>query len=525
MRMSLLRRALLGAALLLIAAPALFAQMRPRYVPITLLHTNDLHGRVHLPGEPQGLAKIATLVRRIRREMPNVLLLDAGDIIHGTPEEKIFRGRPILSAMNALGYDAAAAGNHEFDAGQDVLRDALRFVRFPLLSANVRDARTGAPWDRLMPYVVRERDGVRVAVFGLTTPTTVRIEWPRTLAGIRFDDPIETARALVPRLRNEERADIVVALTHLGVIPDGLLAATVPGIDIILGGHSHTTLAEQVWVGETLILQTGAHARNLGRVDLVVRKGADGKSRTALVNGKNGRWWGHDGVRAPRAGTFPKGSLIPITPDIPDDPDVVAAYRPFADAVRPVLDEVLTTAAEPLPAADATMRETAVGNLLADAVRAQTNTDVGVAASSQIAPSGLPAGPVRVRDLYALLGAYTRQHLVIARVSGARLRAMITRVTEGGRFPVHVSGLGAAADGVITVADRPLDDAKTYTIAGAAHVIQDYLLGKEDVAILQDDPLDPTVRDAAIAYLRGRAPLRSVVENRLATPRLPASRP
>ncbi len=130
------RRELVRAAALLAgAAPAAAAVAQtssgPRYVLLTLLHTNDLHGRVSLPDQPQGLARIATLVRQIRREMPNVLLLDAGDIIHGTPHEKEFQGQPILSAMNALGYDAATAGNHEFDQGQDVLRRAVAFARFP----------------------------------------------------------------------------------------------------------------------------------------------------------------------------------------------------------------------------------------------------------------------------------------------------------------------------------------------------------------------------------------------------------
>jgi 2',3'-cyclic-nucleotide 2'-phosphodiesterase (5'-nucleotidase family) len=490
-----------------------------RYIPLTLLHTNDLHGHVYLPGQARGLTKIATLVRRIRAEMPNVLLLDAGDIIHGTPEEKAFGGQPSISAMNALGYDAATAGNHEFGFGQDVLRDAIRFARFPVLSANVLDERTGQAWGGLIPYIVREVDGARVAIFGLTTLETIKFEWPRTLAGIRFADPVETARALVPRLREDERADVVIALSHLGALPDGLLAAAVPGIDVVLGGHSHTRLAEQVWVGDTLILQTGAHGHALGRVDLIVRKGADGQGRVSLINGRpsparrGGRWWGHNGVRAPLGRTYPAGSLLPLTEAVPDDPAVLAVYRPFADRLRPVLDEVLTTAAEPLPASEVLRCETALGSLLADAVREQAKTDVAVAAGSQINAQGLGAGPVRVRDLYTLLGAYTRQHLVVARVPGARLREVLARALEGGQVRLHVSGLRVGEE--IIVGGAPLDDAKTYTVAGAAHILQEYLLGREGVEILADDTQAPTVRDAAIAFLRGHAPLRNATDGRL----------
>jgi 2',3'-cyclic-nucleotide 2'-phosphodiesterase (5'-nucleotidase family) len=184
----------------LLSPPPVFEARRPRSRPeasprrapaasvplpgetvVTLLFTNDLHGRVHLPGQAQGLAALAPLVRAVRAQMPHVLLLDAGDIIHGTPMERVEGPVPVLDALNALGYDAATVGNHEFDWGQDVLRRAIGHARFPLLSANVVAADTGAPWGGLRPYIVREIGGVRVAIFGLTTPTTVNIEWPRTL--------------------------------------------------------------------------------------------------------------------------------------------------------------------------------------------------------------------------------------------------------------------------------------------------------------------------------------------------------
>lgn len=508
--MPIKRRDFLGGALLIGAAPGAARAARPtRYVPLTLLHTNDVHGRIYLPGQAQGLTKIATLVREARAAMPNVLLLDAGDIIHGTPEEKAFGGRSSLSAMNALGYDMATAGNHEFDFGQEVTREAIRFARFPLLSANVLDERTGAAWGGLRPYILRDVDGIRVAVFGLTTPTTVDIQWPRTLAGIRFADPFTAARDLISRLRRDERADVVVALSHLGYAPDLLLAGTVSGIDLILGGHSHTRLAQQVWVGETLVMQTGALGRALGRVDLVVRKTAGEPGRVALVNGRGGRWWGTEGVRAPLGLAYPAGPLIDVTEAVPDDPAVIAAYAPFADELRPHLDEVLTTAVEPLPATDAAQRAVPLGSLLAEAVRAQMKTEIGLVASGQMAPRGLPAGPVQVRDLYALMGAYTRQHLVVARVPGARLRELVERAFGDGVAALQVAGLGVAPE--ITVGGAPLDPAKRYTVAASAYIIQGYLLGKEGVEIVSEDVRAPTLRDAAIAFLRGHAPLKNPI--------------
>lgn len=532
--MSVTRRELLGAALLRGAAPVLLPGVaasaaeakRARYVPITLLLTNDVHGRILLPGQPQGLARLATLVRQVRAEMPNVVLLDAGDIIHGTSEEKAFAGRSSLSAMNALGYDAATAGNHEFDFGQIVTRNAIAFARFPVLSANVVDEKSGQPWGGLKPHIILERDGVRIGVFGLTTPTTVGIQWPRTLAGIRFADPIAAARAQVEALRTTGRAEVVVCLSHLGYGPDRELAKAVSGMDVILGGHSHTRLEEQVWVNNTLIMQTGALGNALGRVDLIARTGeGEMPGRVTLINGRDGRWWGSKGIPAPMNRTYPAQPLYSLTELVKEDAAVVAAYRPFANRLRPVLDETLTTAAEPLPATDATKRETAIGNLLADAVRTQAKTDIGIAASGQIAPAGLAAGAVTVRDLYALMGAYTRQHLVTARTPGAHLREMMRRALEGDKFQLHVSGLRIGENDAITVGGQPLSETRLYTVAGAAHLIQDYLLGREGVVVLNDDVQAPTLRDAAIAYLRGHAPLNNRVEPRIATGALSVSLP
>lgn len=477
-------------------------------VVLTLLHTNDLHGRVHLPGEPQGLAKIATLVRGIRAAHPRVLLLDAGDIIHGTPEELTFAGRPIIAAMNAAGYDAAVAGNHEFDFGQVVTRDAIRAARFPVLSANVRQTATGEPWGGLTPYVMLDAGGLCVAVFGLTTTQTVQIEWPRTIAGIAFGDPIAAARSLVPQLRARERADVVVALTHLGVSVDTALARAVPGIDVILGGHSHTRLDRQIWIGNTLVTQTGSYARALGRTDLLLSRVPEGGYRVSAVNGRADQWWGWAGVPRPDAREYPATALLPLTVALRDDSAVAAAYAPFAASLRSVLDRVLTHAAEALPADALRNRESVLGTLVADAVRAQARADVAFAAASQLGPDGLAEGDVRVRDLYRLLPAYTRQHIVIARVPGSELRRVLEATANGAAIGLHVSGARRDGDQLM-VGDQPLDDQRRYDVAAAAHVIQEQLLGRPGVEILRDDARDPTIRDAAIRFLDGHAALRA----------------
>jgi 5'-nucleotidase / UDP-sugar diphosphatase len=481
-------------------------------VLITLLHTNDLHGSVLYPGEARGLAKITSIARTIRRELPHVFLLDGGDIIHGTPVERRFEGQPVIAAMNAAGYDAAVAGNHEFDFGQRISRAAIAAAKFPLLSANVVEAGSDRSWGGLRPYVVREADGIRIAFFGLTTDRTPEIQWPRTIDGIVFRDPIATARALVPRLRSVERADMVIALTHLGVAADRELANAVPGIDVILGGHSHTRLDRQVWVGKTLIVQTGSAAYALARVDLLVRRSVNG-SAVVRINGQDGEWWGRAGVAAPRGLEYPEQPLIALTSVMPDDSAVTAAYRPFASRIEPYLDEQLTTAIEPLPAHGAVRGELALGNLQADAVRAATQTDIGLTALYSLNPAGLRAGPVRVRDLYALFGGYTRQHLVVVRAPGRRIREML-EVANDTTIRLHVAG-ARVRNGVLYVGAKPLRADVNYTVASAAHIVQQYLLGKEGVTVVSDDAEAPTIRDATIRYLRGHAPLRNTIEPRL----------
>jgi 2',3'-cyclic-nucleotide 2'-phosphodiesterase (5'-nucleotidase family) len=485
-------------------------------VLITLLETNDLHGTVYKPGEPKGLTKIATLVRGIRKQMPNVLLLDSGDMIQGAPDEKRFEGESILTAMNTMGYTAAAAGNHEFDYGLDGTAKAVRLADFPILSANVEDAATGQVWSPLKPYIIRDVDGVRVAIFGLTTLETLIYEWPPALKAVHFANPIDTARRLVPKLRNDEHADVVIALTHLGTDVDADLAEQVSGIDFILGGHSHTTLSRQIWVGNTLIAQTGSHADWLGRIDFVVH--VAGGAKIASVNGKDGRWWGHDGVPAPTNQAFPASPLL-ILEGAVDDPALLAAYRPYLDKMAPDMRETLTSAAEALPGSDLGQKETAVGDLIADAVKARGGADIAVVNPDDLSKDGLPAGPVHVSDLYHLINQYTCQALVRARVHGDKLADCIAAAREHGAAPLCFSGVRVESDGPgsarrITVDGSPIDVDRDYTVVGPASVIAAQFLGLPGVAIVSDDPHAATVRDAVIDYLRGRSPLTNTIDHR-----------
>lgn len=449
---------------------------------LTILHTNDLHGHVlsdsNLDGSgPGGLARINTLATPIRKDMPNVLYLDAGDNLQATPTEFFTRGRSILKAMNAAGFDASTLGNHEFDWGQDVTTRYIHDAKFPVLAANVRDRKTGKPFGGAREYVIFKRGPMRIAVLGLSTLLAERIEWPPTVSRIHWDDPIATARRLVPDLR--KKADIVIALTHLGVKEDKELAAAVPGIDVIIGGHSHTALTEDVWVGNTVIAQTGSYGRNLGRMDLLLEK-RGGRWSIASVNGKNGKWWA-DEPNPPLARTYPKEVLIPASESVPYDPAISSAYMPDFNRAMARMKTHIGNAPDAIQGTDSATRPQPLPATFANLLREQIGADVALFPALN---ADLAAGPVTVSSIYAIYGGYTRQNLVTVRASGAAIRAAVLKAyAEPGKYPAYFAGLNGTvtrnADGSLTwrnaeVNGQPLQDSRTYRVVSGAYPLMEY---------------------------------------------------
>lgn len=221
-----------------------------------LFHTNDFHGRL----TPDRAERLAAL----RREQPESLLLDAGDAVSAGNLGFRVGGEPILQQMNDLGYDAMTVGNRESHPRRELFPRKLEGARFPILCANIT-ARPGAPLPT-RPWVALERAGVRVAVMGLTVPMFTRKMWSQSLCDYLYEPPLVTARALAAELRH--RCDLLIALTHIGLREDEALAAAVPEIDLVVGGHTHADLPAPLKVGDTTILHTTAYAFYLGRAHL-----------------------------------------------------------------------------------------------------------------------------------------------------------------------------------------------------------------------------------------------------------------
>ncbi len=227
---------------------------------LTLLYTNDLHGYLlpgkdyFTPGEPKpligGMAHLATYVQEVRKNCAEkkvgFLLLDAGDIFHGTPEGNKTKGEAVIEIMNEIGYNASAIGNHEYAYGEDNLRLLSKEAKFPFLSCNLVDKKTKKLVDYTKPYLIKGTENIKVGIIGVTTPETIRMNFYPDIQNIEFLNYISVVTEQIAQLKN--RVDLIILLSHLGTEKDILLAECIPEIDLIISGHDHLILepAEEI---------------------------------------------------------------------------------------------------------------------------------------------------------------------------------------------------------------------------------------------------------------------------------------
>ena len=258
---------------------------------ITVLHTNDTHSQIDPILENDktyagkgGVARRATLVKRVRKENPNTLMIDAGDVCQGTPYFNFYRGEVEYKAMSLIGYDVGTIGNHEFDNGVESLAKALQFANFDIVSTNY-DVRGSALESKVKTHVVKEVGGLRIGLFGLGISPTGLIT-PDNFKPLQYLDPVRMSRGVTKLLREQERCTLVLGMSHLGYYPDPKngevgdtqVAAQVDGIDFIASGHTHTFMEKPVLQKnpsgkDTIIFQVGRSGIYVGRVDFTVRDG------------------------------------------------------------------------------------------------------------------------------------------------------------------------------------------------------------------------------------------------------------
>lgn len=254
-----------------------------------ILHTNDTHSCV-IPLNPNladtmlagrgGFLRRAAMIDQMRKEDKELLLLDSGDFSQGSPYYTMFKGDVETELMNIMGYDAATIGNHEFDFGLDNMARLFKKVNFPIVCANYDF--TGTVVEGLVkPYVVIKRKGVKIGIFGLS-PKLEGLVMASTCAGVKYLDPIKTANDIADKLKNEEKCDVVICLSHLGWDEAGLndmeMMAKTRNIDLVLGGHSHSYFQQLNYVRnldgkEIPNDQNGKHGIFVGKITLNLEKG------------------------------------------------------------------------------------------------------------------------------------------------------------------------------------------------------------------------------------------------------------
>ena len=486
-------------------APTLAATRDGEHIQI--LHTNDIHGRMEperLSGsnssfERGGIANLAGFIVQQRARLPErTLVLDAGDTWQGAFISNANKGAAMMQAMNLMGYDAQTLGNHDFDWGQDVLRARASEARFAFLAANVVDAVSGSVVPFAKPYLVKDLGITRVGIIGIANPGTPAINKPANMSGLRFLAAAETVRRYLPEVR--KLADVIVVMTHMsqtGVEEDRQLAREVSGIDVIVSAHSHTALQNAVVENGTTIVQAGAYADFLGRLDVTIDPAthhvaavAGASELIAIVGGK-----------------------VPVPAEVAK----IVADR-AADA-RSVTSRVVGRTTLDLPLVN--RGESALGDLIADAMleycRGQGwSSDVALYNSAGIR-SAIPPGDVTYGKVYEVLPF---DDLVVGLdLTGQQLTTIYTRSLSDRGANLAISGA--------TFSYQPSGTITTATVGGAAiapartyHVCTiDYLAlggdGQSTFASGKNLVYGDIAADAVADYLTKHSPVSPRLEARI----------
>ena len=454
-----------------------FAATIDKTYNLTILHTNDNHGRFwHNRSGEYGMAARATLIQSIRDEVAgtggHTLLLSGGDINTGVPESDLQDAEPDFKGMNYMAYDAMALGNHEFDNPLSVLRQQHDWARFPFLSANIINQDTGMPLFK--SHEIFDLDGLKVAVVGFTTQDTVRIGNPEFLQGLEIQSPIAVATKIVPAIA--ANSDLVVAVTHMGhyrfgenggnAPGDVALAKAVDGLDVIVGGHSQTATFSPDVQNDTLIVQAKEWGKYVGRLDLQLRNGEISVINYQLIPVNLKKKVLIDGEKV----------SVYIDQEIVADETLKAMLEPYQNQGQEQLMQVIGHADAVFVGAREQVRtnETNLGNLIALAQMERVQADLGIMNSGGIRDD-MPAGDITYKDVLKvqpfsntvayvdLTGAELMPYLQVAANkeagSGAFAQFAGTTITLNG------NSIESA-----TVAGKLVEASKTYRLAINAYM-------------------------------------------------------
>lgn len=459
-------------------------------IPVRFILASDVYK--YLTEEGTLVPRYASLVKDALAEPGSAVFhVLAGDFLMPTLYGVLFEGEPIIRIWDALEIDAAVPGNHEFDLSADVLEKAIRNSPFPWVCTNCEDSRTGQPYAGMSSYLLLERNGIRVGFFGIISPRLQSVFRKAAHPNLKLTDPIDAAASATKKLR-DAGACLVIALTHQDTTEDKWLAEVVPEISLILGGHTHTV--QTTVAGSTLIFRTGYNLQYFGMAEVI------------LGNEPHIRF-----------------TTLPVTPNIPEDPEMKGLLQEFEGRIGEVLDGewARVPTAQDLRTPVVRTGGSRFPNAVADILRKATRADIvflnaGMFRGDRVFPSG--RWPLRY--LYEILPFQNR--LVVLEVTGEILLSALEwglqRIPESfGGFPV-LSGVEVIFDpGApplhrvkdVLVGGEPLQKEKSYAV-----MVTDFLRSGGDgyhmFTTLPQSPAHPQEMDIVallVEFGRSRLPV------------------
>ncbi len=404
------------------------ARVSAKDLRIFIYHTNDIHGWIlsRTNKRKKLVGGVDALANYFRKAPGPKLLIDAGDWFQGTPEGTLTKGQALVSFFNAVPYDVVEVGNHDFDFGEAQLQKLVQALHMPVLGANVYSKKTGKRVPYLKPFIIKKVAGVKLGIFGLLTTNMPNLTFHKNIKGLKFRREIDEAKDEVKILK-ARGATVIIAVTHVGIQTpksapfedDRFIASHVPGIDLIIGGHSHTLLPKGVrdLVHHTLIVQTGSYLIHVGKVTLWIdpqtKKVVRSKARVVKINPKK------------------MGS----------DPQIKAILARYQQEVGKKMNQILGKS--PQAFKRKFVRESSLGDWAADCLRSWAKTDVAFQNSGGLR-ADLPKGPVTWRDIFDLMPF--DNYITTMSLSGQQVREILEQGVSGNQGIIQVSGIRFSYD-------------------------------------------------------------------------------
>lgn len=468
---------------------------------ITLLYTNDIHANfiphnaywIRTNPKPQigGFNELYFAVDSLRKIKESTLLLDAGDVMTGNPiteyEYKNAKGGALFEMMNLIGYDAWTIGNHDFDISKNNLAKLINIANFPTLCANISDTIEYVIDKIIKPYHIFEKNEIRIAVIGIMTTEFHQLVNKHSAAGIVIREPKMVIQKWIDTLR--PYTDLIIALTHQGYKYDSILAMNVNGLDIIVGGHSHTKLKKPKLVNDVIIVQAGKHCEYLGVLELEI------ESRR-IVNYK--------------------AELLPLWYN---SNRASTSLSVFIDSIKTIIDkdynEIICTLKTDWKR---NWGESNIGNFITDAQRESINADIAFM-NSQGIRADASAGPLTRKDLFTILPF----HNVLTKfnLSGKQIRDIVSYYISK-RPSIQTSGIkckwkrnrGRLEFIEFQINGLPLDETRKYNC-----VANDYMMKESERYLGIPTPeliyLEETLFSVVERKLKEKKEIYSNIENRI----------